>query len=861
MWLKFRFFILVLLLTIAGCNTDGEGNTAEVTTTGSSSDVGYQVTGRIMVASNTAKDSDVNDPRAPALSENNSLSSAQRIPNPVILGGYVNQPGAGPSGRSKTIGDIEDYFAVELRRGQLINLFVAEENLQGNDLDLTLFNSAGQLENISLSEGATESLIVPTDGAFMVRVNAYLGASSYVLSIGQNVPASTQSLLRLSDEFEPYEVLVKFKPEQRLQAQSALGMLGLQSESEDTSRRMLLTLEPNQSRLLATEELIFAAPEMQAKYETLMTVKQLRHRSDIEEASPNYTFKALRLPNDTLYRYQWNLPMMNLPLAWDLTTGDNLVVVAVVDTGVLLNHPDLKGQFVDGYDFIRNLRYSLDGDGLDNYPDDPGDQSPNGSTFHGTHVAGLIAAQSNNNNGIAGIGWQTRIMPLRVLGKGGAGSDYDIEQAIRFAAGLANDSGTLPTHRADVINLSLGGPEISSEFQELMNEARRAGVIVVAASGNDGTDTLIYPASLTGVVSVGAVDINQKRASYSNYGPLVDVMAPGGDNTPDVNGDGVPDGIISAVGNEMEESSGKVKIEYTFASSVGTSMASPQIAGVLALMKAVYPDLTPQNFDNLLSSGKITDDLGTAGLDDSYGYGLLNAHKSVLESIQLSGGMVPTPTPKLVVTPNSLNFGLNNSNLILTLSNGGGSELQIANVSDNAGGFLKIQGSGLGDYTVNVDRRLLSFGTYTATITITTNANSATIPVILQVGDPNVKGDAGLHYILLVNPETWESVQQAQVNAANGRYDFRFNNVRAGNYIVVAGSDINNDNFICDIGEACGAYLVVRNPSPITVNGNMTLAEFGTGFNVSFLSKAALGDSLPVSGIPRIQLLEKTVAP
>jgi len=223
--------------------------------------------------------------------------------------------------------------------------------------------------------------------------------------------------------------------------------------------------------------------------------------------------------------------------------------------------------------------------------------------------------------------------------------------------------------------------------------------------------------------------------------------------------------------------------------------------------------------------------------------------------------MVPTPTPKLVVTPNSLNFGLNNSNLILTLSNGGGSELQIANVSDNAGGFLKIQGSGLGDYTVNVDRRLLSFGTYTATITITTNANSATIPVILQVGDPNVKGDAGLHYILLVNPETWESVQQAQVNAANGRYDFRFNNVRAGNYIVVAGSDINNDNFICDIGEACGAYLVVRNPSPITVNGNMTLAEFGTGFNVSFLSKAALGDSLPVSGIPRIQLLEKTVAP
>lgn len=858
MYIKSLLLLILTVLTMTGCNDDNSSPAAA----GSSSTTnltGFQVTGRISVASNTAKDNDINDPRSPALPSNNTISSAQRIPNPVMLGGYVNQPNAGAAGRSKTIGDIDDVFFTELRTGQVVFLSVASQDLSSNDLDLALLDAEGQVVDASVGAGATEVLTVPKDGTYFIVVHTYLGASNYVLSIGQETPANL-SAMRLTADFAPNEVIVKFKPEVKQALSATLSALGLHTESQDTSRRMLFTLDPSQSRLLATEDLQFTTPELRSKYETLMAIKQLRHREEITEASPNYNLHLLRVPNDTLYRYQWNLPMMNLPLAWDTTTGSSTVTVAVIDTGVLLQHPDLAGKTVPGHDFIRNVRTSLDGDGIDSNPDDPGDQSPNGSTFHGSHVAGTIAANTNNNNGIAGVGWQTKVMPLRVLGKGGAGSDYDIEQAIRFAAGLANDSTTVPARHADIINLSLGGPEISSGFQDLMDEVRAAGVIVVAAAGNDGTNTTIYPASLNGVVSVSGVDINKKLASYSNYGPFIDVAAPGGDSTPDVNGDGVPDGIISTVGDDTSNGVGKTKIEYTFTSSIGTSMASPQVAGVIALMKAVYPALTPQQFDDLLSSGTITEDLGTPGRDDKYGYGLIDAHKAVLAAVQLSGGVAPKPQPKLVVNPSALNFSISTTNLTLTLGNGGGGDLQVTNISDNAGGFLTTYGQGLGDYIITVDRSRLAPDTYTATITIVTNTNTVKVPVILQVGDPNITGDAGLQYVLLIDPKTFESVQQTPVTAVSGVYEYKFDNVPKGTYLVATGSDINNDNYICDIGEACGAYLVVRNPTAIDVNGNVRLKDFSTSFNVSFAAKAATEVGvipIPREVVPRFKLLPK----
>jgi serine protease len=240
------------------------------------------------------------------------------------------------------------------------------------------------------------------------------------------------------------------------------------------------------------------------------------------------------------------------------------------------------------------------------------------------------------------------------------------------------------------------------------------------------------------------VGINNERASYSNYGPSIDVAAPGGDNTPDLNGDGMPDSILSTIGDDAGFGGG---ITLIFDGAIGTSMATPHIAGVISLMKAVNPDLTPQNFDDLLKSGQITNELGPVGRDDNFGYGLIDAQKAVSAAMELGGVAVPEPDPQLVVNPASLNFGLSRTNTTLTLSNGGCGDLQIINISDDSGGFLSWEGVGLGNYIIRVDRSGLSMGTFTATFTITSNVNTVKIPVILQVGDPNATGDAGFHYI------------------------------------------------------------------------------------------------------------------
>jgi serine protease len=835
MLIRYLFFLMSFIgLSLTGCNSSSSSSSNS-----DSTQIRYSLSGHILVAGNTAKDDDVNDHRAPEALENDTIYTAQFVNNPLILGGYVNQPWSGPSGRSQTSGDVNDFFEVDLRANQTITLFVANENLVGNDLDLALLDRNGAILNASVGEGKTENIIVPTDGRYFVLVQAHSGASNYVLSIGQTVTTTSRSV-QITDDFVPGEIIIKFSQDTIYQAQSTLNTLGMQTQSTDPTRPMLYTLKkPLQSLGHSLSEMAFATPELKKKYETLIARKQLRQRPDIEKVYLNYRRKAFREPNDRLYRYQWNHSLMNLPQAWDTTIGDGQVIVAVVDTGVLVQHPDLRNQLVQGYDFIASRYTELDSDpGIDPNPDDPGDQFPGGSTFHGTHVAGSVAAQSNNNEGVAGAAWLTKIMPLRVLGKGGMGVDYDTEQAIRFAAGLPNDSGTVPTRRADIINLSLGGPDYSAGFQDLMNEVREAGVIVVAASGNEDTDSPSYPAALNNVISVGAVNINKQRASYSNYGRDLDVMAPGGDNTPDIDGDGMPDSILSTMGTENPGSRSR-GIEFAYDYAMGTSMASPQMAGVISLMKAVNPNLTPQNVDELLKSGNITDDLGPPGRDDTFGYGLINAQKAILAAAELNGGETPDPLPPLlIVNPKSLNFGLNSTTALLTLSNGGSGELVIDSVTEDSGGFLSIDISNENEYQIKVDRSRLTPGTFSATINIISNANTVSIPVILQVSEFGVTGDAGYHYILLVDPGTLDTIQEKRTSPINGVYEFRFDNVPAGTYIIAAGSDFNNDGFICDVGEACGAFTTVERPTSIDLNTHRREIDFNTGFNVNFLSQS-----------------------
>ncbi len=830
----------LLILLLQGCGGGSSGATEPQNFPAG----GLKISGQIFVPSNTAIDSDVNDPNANLISNN---AQVQNIPNPVLLGGYVNQPNTGSNGRSALIGDAVDSYLVDLRRNEQLLLFAAESNVSVNDLDLVLANTAGQLVDSSATRSQTESLIAPADGRYVIQVQAFRGASNYVLSIGQaNSLQSAQ--VRLSDHFMPGEVTVNFKPNTfSRQSLSAMANLGLMQAAGEPDRRMLFELDKNSlsAQQFIMQDLTFQSEEQRRKYETLLAIKALQDRPEVEHAAPNFILSSQATPNDPLYRYQWHYPQIKLPQAWDITQGNSNVIVAVIDTGVLLNHPDLRGKLVAGYDFIRDRNVALDGNGIDPDPSDPGD-SPglaSGSSFHGTHVAGTIGALSNNRDGVAGVGWHTRIMPLRVLGKGGNGSDYDIEQAVRFAAGLHNDSGTLPEKRADIINLSLGGPNIISSFQGVITQARNQGCIIVAAAGNDGNRTISYPGGLNGVISVAAVDINRQRARYSNQNSSVDIAAPGGNNL-DINGDGIIDAVVSTIG---DDSSGAIR--NVFAPSFGTSMATPHVAGVLSLMKAVNPSLNAPQVDFLLSNGRMTQDLGASGKDTAFGYGLIDAYTAVVAASELQGfSNIPAAAPALQITPSALNFGSSSGSstrsLTLNASNVGSGTLRITQVLEGSGGRLSLtpnaDNNGLGTYTVSLNSAGQAPGSYSATLRFVSSANSLDIPVIWQVAQSTLSGDAGHQYVLLVNPDTLEPVLEDRLKPNNGAYDYTFFSVPPGEYLIVTGSDNDNDGFICDEGESCGAYPLLSRPTRLTVNRQLDGVNFDVNFNTHFLSSASI---------------------
>lgn len=591
---------------------------------------------------------------------NDTPTTAQTLPNPVVVNGYVHQPGTGPKGQSRASGDIVDVYQVRLRAGQRVTLTMAGDGVQA-DLDLGLADLDGNLLDASAGQVRVESLTVRNEGDYLVMVGANRGASRYELRIDQAQGPAAPSL-RLSDRFVAGEAIVRF-PERAAGTRSVLqtqaGIMGALEgrESEPRQRNALLNLAGLRQiegyRTLASIESPgfpggFQPPEpvVRDKLATLYQLKTLALDPEVEQAGLNYIRQILFTPNDPHYPLQRHYPQINLPQAWDVTTGAN-VIVAVVDTGLVFSHPDLQGQWVAGYDFIKDPVNAGDGDGIDPNPEDVGDNPDGGSSFHGTHVSGTLAAATNNAVGVAGIAFGAKIMPLRVCGRTNC-TDYDIEQAIRFAAGLANDSGTAPPRRADVINLSIGGPGFTPGSQAVYDQVRAAGVIMVAAAGNDGVSEMNYPAAFAGVIAVGAVDINKALAPYSNFGSWVSVVAPGGNLSQDVNGDGKPDGVLSTA-----TSDGSGALVNGYAVWQGTSMATPHVAGVAALMKAVAPSLTPPRFAELLTSGALTDDLGASGKDDLFGYGLINARKAVTAVGGGSGGA------SRVIDSSLLNFGIN----------------------------------------------------------------------------------------------------------------------------------------------------------------------------------------------------------
>lgn len=324
----------------------------------------------------------------------------------------------------------------------------------------------------------------------------------------------------------------------------------------------------------------------------------------VEYAHPNYILRAFRTPDDAFYSFQWSLDAdhLDLPAAWNIEDGASpRVVVAVIDTGGLYrkNHPDLTPNQLPGYDFISDPSIAGDGNGRDPDAEDEGGESG----YHGAHVAGTVAAVTDNGEGIAGVSWGAQVTHMRVLGINGSGSSADIIDSLLWAAGIAVPGVPNNPNPAAVINMSLGGRRPCSQipaYQEAINRVNQQPQkpIIVVAAGNSQENASDYvPASCQGVITVGATEFRNYRAFYSNYGPRIDVMAPGGDTTFPLNGIQIGGGILSTVWDEFGTPPGP---GYTFYQ--GTSMAAPHVAGVAALLKARNPNLGYAEVLNILKS-------------------------------------------------------------------------------------------------------------------------------------------------------------------------------------------------------------------------------------------------------------------
>jgi serine protease len=792
---------------------------------------GATVSGTVRIAPESDIDSDVND-RFTSPTANNDFGTAQPIRNPVVLGGFVNRPGTGSeTGNFRVTGDPDDFYFVSLLGTERIVLSIGDPSA---DLDLRLYAATDPpvLVDASISTDRTEDILAPGPGDYFIRVEAVAGASNYVLSVDEDpaVIGTGRRAKRLSDDFVIGEVLVapsagaltRYRLDRPREGRHA--RLGRFSDG-DRAPPEVRVADPTLTAGAV------ASPELLARYRTLLAVKALQGHAEVEAAEPNVIRRILREPNDEFYSFQWHYPSIELDQAWEITTGQHTghpeVVVAVVDTGALLEHPDLRNQWlrdaggaVVGFDFIQDPERANDGDGIDPNPEDPGDSTdgPAASSFHGTHVAGTIAAESDNAIGVAGVSWGARLMPLRALGVGG-GTTFDVMQSVRYAAQLPNVSGTVPPVRADIINLSLGSDFFSEAEQSTFNEVRARGILVVASAGNAASNVPSYPASYDGVVSVAATTRDRTRAGYSNFGPLIDVAAPGGDAL-DRDGDGFPDGVASTVG--ADDGSGGIGFAYGI--KIGTSMAAPHVAGVMALMKSIYPALTPAEFDALLESGEITDDAGAPGRDDFYGHGIINARKAVEAALALQSGTGGVIGTVLSVSAGTLDFQSFTATLDFSVTNLGDQTVTVTIGVDQpwlSVSPLAVDGNGLGTYRAAVDRDGLPPGAYSAVITIEpddADAAPRSIIVLMRVASANPVANAGQHYVLLVPVDDNVAVALDVVNAVDGEYAFRIDDVPPGEYRLFAGTDLNDDDFICDGGEACGAFPSLAEPAVLVVD-------------------------------------------
>ena len=412
-------------------------------------------------------------------------------------------------------------------------------------------------------EAASETPVLQTETASTIV--------DLISTVTQTLTPSIQSVTVLSGNYVANEVLVRFK----------------HSATEETIAECLKQINGEIESTI--DEISFTVVQIEA-VSVSNAVASLSACPSVRYVEPNYLMQITdTIPSDSNWNLQYGLVNIRAPQGWDLSKGSSNVTIAIVDTGVDLGHPDLSSKIVGGHDFVNNDAIAQDDNG------------------HGTHVAGIAAAASNNGTGVAGVSWGARIMPVKVLNAAGSGTYDDVAAGIIWAA----------NHGAQVINLSVGGIPPSLALQNAVDYAANKGVILVAASGNDGTNLLRYPAAYSSTIAVGATDPSNNHAGFSNFGPEMDLVAPG----------------ISIYSTYLGGAYGYLS---------GTSMATPFVSGLAAILRGI-PGNSAGKVKSIMESTAL--DLGSAGWDSFYGNGLIQMDKAI-QLAQASYTSTPAPIEK-----------------------------------------------------------------------------------------------------------------------------------------------------------------------------------------------------------------------
>ncbi|WP_210418780.1 S8 family peptidase [Aliikangiella coralliicola] len=440
------------------------------------------------------------------------------------------------------------------------------------------------------------------------------------------------------------QIIVKYKEN---------GLSTLNSQMAQTTQNVVSRWSANIGRQLNAKMVkktphgagVFKLDKSLSQSDLNSLIGELQADSNVLYAEPDLKMYPLATPNDTHYNLQWHYYEatggMNMPAAWDVTQGEG-VVVAVLDTGYR-PHVDLNANILPGYDMITDVATANDGNGRDSDARDPGDATTTGecgndqngnplparnSSWHGTHVAGTIAAVTNNSSGVAGVAYKSKVVPVRVLGKCG-GYTSDIAAGIVWASGGSVSGVPANANPAKVINMSLGGGgSCNTTYQNAINTARNNGATVVVAAGNSNANAANFtPASCPGVINVAATNRAGGRSYYSNYGASIDVAAPGGELTQTTSSNGVLSTLNSGT-------NGPANDNYSY--SQGTSMAAPHVAGAAALLYAVKPNITPTEVENALKNTARS----FPSTCSQCGSGIVDA-KAAIDSVSGGGGGNP----------------------------------------------------------------------------------------------------------------------------------------------------------------------------------------------------------------------------